>query len=258
MHLYDEKEIEDSLEACRLAKLYYGALSENTKDSAAEVLKALFAKSDSYEHAVKKPSEYTVDTSAEVTAKPPAAGHKRLLRSVAVYGACILLAYCSASGITQHVAHLRWVEGESMEPVLQNGDSVIIQKLSYYAGNPKRYDVVVFPVKSGQADDKVKNDYYVKRVIGLPGETVQIKNGRVYIDNKVLVDDTHCRKAILDGGNAAAPITLHKDEYFVLGDNRNMSTDSRSSSVGLVQKKDIVGKVFLRVWPFSHFGVVTG
>ena len=81
-------------------------------------------------------------------------------------------------------------------------------------------------------------------------------DGKVYINDKLLEDDKYCLSEILDGGNAAIPITLKEDEYFVLGDNRNMSTDSRSDFVGMVHRKDIVGKVFMRIWPFSHFGLV--
>ena len=78
------------------------------------------------------------------------------------------------------------------------------------------------------------------------------------INGEELKGDKYCLSKILDSGNAAQPVTLGEDEYFVLGDNRNMSTDSRSDYVGLVHRKDIVGEVFMRIWPFSHWGLIPG
>jgi signal peptidase I len=118
--------------------------------------------------------------------------------------------------------------------------------------------VVVFPVQSTDALGEKVDTYYVKRVIGLPGETVQIIDGKVYINDQPLTDDKYCLSEILDSGSAEQPITLKEDEYFVLGDNRNMSTDSRSEYVGLVKRQDIIGEVFMRIWPFSHFGLIAG
>lgn len=241
--MYNEEEVEDSLEFCRIAKEYYDDFSakENTD--------------------YKKTSFMDLDTGYSV---PQKKGWKRptsesaglrLVNNIFVFVVCILLAYFIASVVTHYVVHQTWVEGESMEPTLSDGDSIIIQKVSYYFANPKRYDVVVFPVALEKEDSREKT-YYVKRVIGMPGETVQIWNGRVYIDDRELSGDTYCLSEILDAGNAISPITLGENEYFVLGDNRNMSTDSRSDFVGLVQRENIVGKVYMRIWPFSHWGLI--
>ena len=167
---------------------------------------------------------------------------------------CIGIAYFLASFVTTYVAHQTTVEGESMEPTLTDGDSVIIQRLSYYFTDPKRYDVVVFPVSYD--DGTAKKTYYIKRVIGLPAETVQIIDGSVYINNEKLDDDVYGAAAINEAGIAENPLVLGENQYFVMGDNRNMSTDSRNSYVGLVNKNDIIGEAWLCTWPLNHFGGV--
>ena len=100
-----------------------------------------------------------------------------------------------------------------------------------------------------------ENTYYVKRIIGLPGETVQIADGLIYIDGEVL-QESYGREVIQDPGLAAEPITLGEDEYFVLGDNRNQSSDSRDPSVGLIHRDEIVGRAWLRIWPLDSFGIL--
>ena len=110
------------------------------------------------------------------------------------------------------------VDGQSMEPTLQDGNNLIVDKLSYRFRDPKRYEIIVFPYKYEE------NTYYIKRIIGLPGETVQVKNGEVYIDGEILGED-YGAEAMEDAGIASEPIELGTDEYFVLGDNRNHSSD---------------------------------
>ena len=174
--------------------------------------------------------------------------------TVVIIAFCIGIAYFLASFVTTYVAHQTTVEGESMEPTLTDGDSVIIQRLSYYFADPKRYDVVVFPVSYD--DGTAKKTYYIKRVIGLPGETVQIIDGSVYINNEKLDDDVYGAAAINEAGIAENPLVLGENQYFVMGDTRNMSTDSRNSYVGLVNKNDIIGEAWLCTWPLNHFGGV--
>lgn len=261
MHLYDDEEIADSLEACKTAKQYYGAVLEEKGPSSQDVLNDLFWKTDRSGQAMITVGQNMTAVSDDMLLhrreiREEKTGRFRLLHSLLVLAVCVLLAYAIASCVTHHVAHQTWVEGESMEPTLKNGDSVIVQKISYYLENPKRYDVIVFPIKNAGETGQKKDTYYVKRVIGLPGETVQIRNGKVYINDQKLKDDIYGKVAMMDAGKAENPVKLHKDEYFVLGDNRNMSTDSRSSYVGLVKKKDIIGKVFLCVWPFSRLGKI--
>ena len=141
------------------------------------------------------------------------------------------------------------VSGSSMETTLSDKDQLIVDKMTYRFRNPKRYDIVVFPY---QYQD---NTYYIKRIIGLPGETVQILSGMVYIDGMRL--DEHYGNEIMENpGIAEEPLTLGEDEYFVLGDNRNNSSDSRASDVGLIHRKDLIGRAWIRVWPLSQIGVI--
>lgn len=143
------------------------------------------------------------------------------------------------------------VEGSSMEPALANGDNLIVDKISYRFETPERFDVIVFP--SGEEEDI----YYIKRIIGLPGETVQIDEaGSIYIDGEKL-RESYGREIIETPGMAAVPIALGAGEYFVLGDNRNVSMDSRDSSVGVIKETDIIGRAWLRIYPLDGFGMVT-
>ena len=141
------------------------------------------------------------------------------------------------------------VSGSSMETTLSDKDQLIVDKMTYRFRDPKRYDIVVFPY---QYQDNI---YYIKRIIGLPGETVQILSGMVYIDGMRL--DEHYGNEIMENpGIAEEPLTLGEDEYFVLGDNRNNSSDSRASDVGLIHRKDLIGRAWIRVWPLSQIGVI--
>lgn len=144
------------------------------------------------------------------------------------------------------------VDGASMEPTLSNGDNLIVDKLSYRFHDPERFDIIVFPFKYKE------RTYYIKRIIGLPGETVQIdEDGNIYIDGDLLLE-SYGREIIKPEniGRASEPIVLGEDEYFVMGDNRNNSSDSRTEIVGNIKREDILGKAWVRIWPFSRFGVL--
>ncbi len=141
------------------------------------------------------------------------------------------------------------VSGSSMETTLSTGDQLIVDKISYRFRDPKRYDIVVFPYRYEE------NRYYIKRIIGLPGETVQIVDGMVYINGSPL-NEHYGNEVIEDPGSAAEPITLGDDEYFVLGDNRNNSQDSRASNVGLIHRDELLGRAWVRIWPLDQFGVI--
>ena len=117
-----------------------------------------------------------------------------------------------------------------MEPKLSDQDNLIVDKITYQFKDPERYDIIVFPFQYEE------NTYYIKRIIGLPGETVYIdREGNIYINDELL-EDGYGREVIKEPGRAYEPITLGDDEYFVLGDNRNNSSDSRDPSVGNVKK----------------------
>jgi signal peptidase I len=133
------------------------------------------------------------------------------------------------------------VIGDSMEPVLYNGQEILMNRVVYRLTSPKRGDVIVFLPNGNE-----HSHYYVKRVVGLPGETIQIKEGHVYIDN-VLLDEDEDLDKMIDAGIAQNELTLAADEYFVLGDNRNSSEDSRSGNIGAVRKDDIVGKAWFHM-----------
>ncbi len=141
------------------------------------------------------------------------------------------------------------VSGSSMENTLSDGDQLIVDKITYRFRDPERFDIIVFPFYYEE------NIYYIKRIIGLPGETVQITDGVIYINGEPLTE-SYGREVIKNPGVAAEPITLGEDEYFVLGDNRNQSSDSRDPSVGLIHRDEIVGKAWLRIWPLSSFGIL--
>ncbi len=142
------------------------------------------------------------------------------------------------------------VDGTSMENSLQDGEHVLIEKVSRYFDGPERFDVVVFTKNHG-----TYTKTYIKRVIGLPGETVQIIGSSIFINGEELVEDFG-KDPIDTAGIAAEPIVLGEAEYFVLGDNRMVSVDSRDKKVGVVTKAELEGVVFLRVAPFSAFGGV--
>ena len=142
------------------------------------------------------------------------------------------------------------VSGSSMETTLHNGDNLIVDKLSYRFRDPDRYDIIVFPYKYEE------NTYYIKRIIGMPGETLQIKDGYVYIDGEKLTSDIYGNERIEDPQTAVDPITLGEDEYFVMGDNRNHSMDSRDPSVGVLKKSDLMGRAWVRIYPFDDIGVI--
>lgn len=139
------------------------------------------------------------------------------------------------------------VTGSSMEPVLAADDVVLVNRLLYDVGSPERFDIVVF-----EREDSRKN---VKRVIGLPGETVQIQGGWVYINGERLETREELAQVSL-GGRAENPIQLGEDEYFLLGDNRDSSEDSRFSNIGNVKREQIIGKVWFRMFPLLKLDFV--
>ncbi len=137
-----------------------------------------------------------------------------------------------------------------MEPKLSTEDNLIVDKISYRFHDPERFDIIVFPFQYE------KDTFYIKRIIGLPGETVQIdEEGNILIDGEIL-EESYGKEVIMNPGRAYEPVELGEDEYFVMGDNRNNSTDSREPSVGNIKREDIIGRAWLRIWPFDKFGLI--
>ncbi len=133
------------------------------------------------------------------------------------------------------------VIGDSMETTLFNGQEILVNRVLYRLSTPKRGDVIVFLPNGNQ-----NSHFYVKRVVGLPGETVQIKDGSVYIDG-VFLEEPEEFDRMVDAGIAENELTLAMDEFFVLGDNRNSSEDSRSGNIGGVKKDNIIGKAWFHM-----------
>ena len=142
------------------------------------------------------------------------------------------------------------VDGGSMNPLLQDGDNLIVEKVTYYFRDPARFDVIVFELENEPGT------HYIKRIIGLPGETVRIADGIVYINGEPLDSDVYGNAPIEKSYRASSDVVLGEEEYFVMGDNRNRSQDSRTVYVGNVHKKQFVGRAWLRFWPFSKFGTI--
>ncbi|MCD7750615.1 MAG: signal peptidase I [Lachnospiraceae bacterium] len=184
------------------------------------------------------------------------ANGRELLKAVAreAFGFLVSLAvaWVAVMFLVTYVGTLCTVDGSSMENTLHDGDRLWADKLTYRFSDPQRFDIIIFPP---QYDSDSK---YIKRIIGLPGETIHIdEEGNIYIDGEILEEDYGKEVIRADLRYlAAGEITLGEDEYFVLGDNRNESLDSRYEIVGTVKRSDIFGKAVFRLWPLSGFGIL--
>ncbi len=231
-------ELEDSLQACREIQLQIG--SEVTIP-------------DEEEKLLETQDEIPVREEEESREEKPLPDNNKLpeqhpvLKFVLSILVCLFTALLLALLITTYVAHHTSVEGSSMEPTIEDGSQLVVEQISYYLHEPERFDVIVFPNNQGAN--------YIKRIIGLPEETIQIKDGYVYINDKQLEED-YGKEIIEDSGLAVDKITLKKDEYFVLGDNRNGSIDSRRTDIGAVKREQIKGKAWLCFYPFTKFGTI--
>lgn len=165
------------------------------------------------------------------------------LKKILDLGVFLLVVLVITYILSNYVIERIVINNYSMEPTLFSEDSVLIDKLTYRFDNPQRFDVIVF--KQNKTGEEL-----IKRVIGLPYETVEIKDGSIYIDGKV-ISDVKGLAAPDYAGNAAFPIHLSEGEYFVLGDNRKDSIDSRYEEVGLVTNTRIIGRAFLKLFPIN-------
>ena len=158
----------------------------------------------------------------------------------------ILIAVAFAFVLIMCVGERTKVSGHSMEPHLHDHDQVLLDKLTYRFRDPKRYEIIVFPGPEGG------DQFFVKRVIALPGETVKITKGKVYVNDKEVKD--YSKDHTTDSCELKGKFHLSSDEYFVLGDNRNNSEDSRYANIGNIKKDYIIGKAWFRIAPFSEIG----
>ncbi len=147
------------------------------------------------------------------------------------------------------------VIGSTMETTLYNGEDVIVNKASYLIFSPRRDQVIAFYPEAEEGEEVRYDDsnILIRRIVGLPGETIQIKDGVVYVDGEA-IEEKYDFETMYSSGRAASEITLGEDEYFVLSDSRNDMDDSRNTSFTTVYKKNIIGKVVFRFSPFSLIG----
>ena len=170
---------------------------------------------------------------------------KKVIKEIIIWILLIVITISASYFITTNVFVKTSVSGTSMEPTLKEGQVVIVNKLEYYIKSPKRNDVIVY-----KQSNKEHSYFEIKRVIGLPGETVKIKNGIVYINDEAIKEKVKT-EAISNSGLAEEGVKLDDNEYFVLGDNRNDSEDSRFAGIGNVLKNEILGKAVATEKPFS-------
>lgn len=170
---------------------------------------------------------------------------KRILLEVFIWVAQIAVVIFLAYIIVYYCVEKTNVIGSSMESTLAANDPIIINKFAYRISDPKRFDVIVFK-QSG----KEHSFYNIKRIIGLPGETVLIKDGNIYINGE-MIEEYSIVEPMINYGLAGEEISLEDNEYFVLGDNRNNSEDSRFASIGNITRDEIIGKAAIRLSPFN-------
>ena len=159
------------------------------------------------------------------------------------------LAFFAYLILSKYVYATAEISGPSMNPTLHHGERVIINKLVYLFDEPQKGDIIAFPYPANPLDK------HVKRIIGEPGDLIEIQGNEFYVNGQLL-EDGFVVDELVSVGDITYPVSVGEDEYFVLGDNRNNSKDSRSSLVGLIQKENIIGKIWVRFFPFDSIGFV--
>ena len=172
----------------------------------------------------------------------------RLIRQIIIWAAEIAGACAVAVLLVAFFGHRISNSGDAMTPSIRNGEVVLVDRLVIDMKELSRGQIVAF-----RPNGNKEVHFYIRRVAGLPGETVQIKEGKLYIDGEELKSYEYVSE-IRDAGIAAEPVKLGADEYFVLGDNRNDSMDSRMAEVGPIAGERIIGRAWLRIYPFDQIG----
>lgn len=142
------------------------------------------------------------------------------------------------------------VVGSSMSPTLENGETILVNRFVYHLFDPKPNDLVVFLPNGNE-----KSHFYIKRVVAVPGDTVQVKEGEIYV-NGFPVQEEASGSGVENGLLAEEEITIGEDEYFVMGDNRSNSEDSRYASIGNVKKEYIVGEAWMVAYPWKNLRLI--
>lgn len=173
-----------------------------------------------------------------------------LLKEIGIWTGEILAVILIAVVLVLFIGFRIKVVGASMSPTLESGEEILVNRFRYKIFSPKQNDLIVFLPNGNE-----KSHYYIKRVIACPGDKVQIKDGVVYVNGKKF-DEKVAVANIENPLLAENEITVGEDEYFVLGDNRNNSEDSRYASIGNVKKEYIVGKAWFVVSPWGKFGFI--
>lgn len=182
------------------------------------------------------------------------ASKNSILKEILYNSIYLLIVFIITLLLVKYVGQRTVVVGSSMQDTLQDGDNLIIDKISYRFNDPKRFDIIVFPAKFQIPTSEKSKEYYIKRIVGLPGEMVKIDyDGNIYINGEKL-NESYGREVMLDPGFVWDTYTLGEDEYFVLGDNRNHSSDSRY--FGAVKRDEIIGRAWIRVYPFNNMGAI--
>lgn len=176
---------------------------------------------------------------------------KESIRFLIAAAVVVLLAWLIVTFALKKVS----VIGSSMETTLYNGEDVIVNKTSYAIFSPRRNQIIAFYPEAEEGEEQATDDtaIQIRRIVGLPGEKIQIKNGKLYVDGE-LVEEKHSFEPMYSAGRAVSEIKLEEDEYFVLSDSRNDMDDSRNTSFTKVRRKNIIGRVILRLSPFSLIG----
>lgn len=185
---------------------------------------------------------YLFEVGPVMTKKQPSL----VVETLQTVGLSIVLAF----GIRQFVAEARVVPTGSMQPTVEINDRLVIEKISYRFHSPERGDIIVFqaPQKALEAAGSTTKDAYLKRVVGLPGETIEVRDGKVYVNDQALTENYIKAPPLYTWGPRVVP----DSHYLVLGDNRNGSSDGHVW--GFLPEETIIGKATARFWPPSRIG----
>ncbi len=234
-----EEEIKDSIEFCEDIYMYYEKADEEDVMDGSPYKKSYHASLERRRRFYSEPNKHA----SYISVLEDEEGMKKKAVAVDCFQIflCIVLAFFTAKLVSSYVLQITEVHGESMAATVSNGDRLFVDKLTYQWKDPERFDIVVL-----SKDNEVN---LIKRVIGLPGETVEIREGKIYINGIELVE--HYGLDPINPYAEPVEMQLGEEEFFVLGDNRLISLDSRYPEVGAVRKDEIIGEAFLRIYPLS-------